>query len=558
MPGRPLFEPAAARLGLDFVHRNGMTGKLYFAEMAGSGAALFDADGDGDLDLYLVQGGPLESQPAGTARPCDRLYRNDLEPGANGSAQHRFVDITAEAGLAGAAGYGMGVAAGDVDNDGRIDLYVTNLGANQLWRNVSEGDSIAFVEVTAGSGTDDPRWSVPAVFADFDGDGRLDLFVGNYVDFRLATHKTCSGPGAAPDYCGPSSYRPEPDRLFLGRGRDASGQIRFQEITEAAGLRAPGAALGAVADDFDGDGKLDLYVANDGMANRLYRNQGPGEGLAVRFVDDALITGTAVNRAGRPEASMGVVAGDVNGDGSPDLFMTHLERETNTLYINEGDGLFRDRSRDSGLGNASWRFTGFGTALIDADVDGQLDLFIANGAVTLIEAQRAAGIAHPLRQSELFFRGLGEGRFEDATAAAGPALGRMRVSRGVAAGDIDNDGDPDLVITANGGPVALLLSTADPGPAQWLGLRLVVADGSRDALGALVGVLRQGAPTLWRRVGTGGSYASSNDPRVLVGLGSAPLAGVEVRWPSGRRERFDAVASGRYQTLREGRGEAQK
>lgn len=588
---QPIFADQTASLGVDFVHQNGMTGKLYFAEMAGSGSALFDADGDGDLDLYLVQGGPLErapsSRPSGERQaaarpPSDRLYRNDLYQDAEGVTRARFVDVTAEAGLGEATGYGMGVAAGDFDNDGRIDLFLTNLGSNQLWRNVSTPDGLAFEDVTDGSGTEDPRWSVPALFADFDADGWLDLFIGNYVDFRLATHKTCSGPGGAADYCGPSSYRSEPDRLLRGLGPGADGRPRFEDVSVAAGLREPGAALGAVADDFDGDGHLDLYVTNDGMANRLYLNQPPASGgdatdsapgdTGLRFFDDALLTGTAVNEAGQPEASMGVVAGDMDGDGSPDLFMTHLAHETNTLYLNDGSGLFHDRSRESGLGHPSWRFTGFGTALIDADLDGVRDLFVANGAVTLIEAQRTAGDPHPLKQSELFFRGLEGGQFVDATAAAGPALAIPTVSRGTSAGDLDNDGDPDLVVSINGGPPLVLVNQTDPPPKTWLGLRLVTADGKRDALGARVGVVYRGLPgrvgkeaetgVLWRRVRVDGSYGSSNDPRVLVGLGEklgiggVEVTRVDVRWPDGTEERFSDVEPGRYQTLRQGAGEA--
>jgi hypothetical protein len=559
-PAEEIFVDRAAEVGIDFVHTNGMSGELYFAEMMGQGAALFDYDNDGDLDAYLVQGAPLgEGEAAARAAAAakhplplsDRLYRNDLEVRPDGSRVLRFTDVTEESGIARLAlGYGMGVAAGDYDNDGWTDLYLTNLGPNQMLRNRGPGpDGVTFEDATAATGTGDPLWGVPAVFFDYDRDGWLDLFVGNYVDFRIATHKPCSSPAGALDYCSPSAFRPEPDRLFHNLGADGGG-ARFEDVTRRAGLHAEfGSALGAAAADFDGDGWLDLYVANDGNPNQLWLNQRDGT-----FENGALLGGCAVNEEGQPQASMGVVTGDLDGDGSEDLFLTHLDRETNALYLNDGAGMFEDRSQESGLGAPSWPYTGFGVALLDYDGDGWQDLFVANGAVTRIEEQVRAGEPYPLRQKNQLFRALGGGRFEETTARAGEVFALSEVSRGVAAGDVDNDGDPDVLMSNSAGPARLLIGQAGQGR-PWLGLRLVGGDPPRDQLGARVALHRAGARTLWRHARTDGSYASAGDPRALFRLGDgAAVERAVVRWPSGRVEEFRDLPLGRYTTLREGSG----
>jgi hypothetical protein len=550
--GSPIaLREVAASSGLTFAHFNGASGELYFAEMMGPGVGVFDYDGDQDLDVFFVQGTMLGDTPPekATLPPAyplpltHRLYRNELRGPGGSRGSLRFTDVTTEAKLP-PAGYGMGVAAGDYDNDGHVDLYVTQLGSNQLLRNLGDG---TFADVTARAGVDDPRWSVPAVFFDYDRDGWLDLYVGNYVDFRMATHKRCTSVTGIPDYCSPSAYRPEPDRLFHNRGDGT-----FEEVTAKAGIdRAHGPALGAAAADFDGDGWLDLYVANDGTPNFLWLNQRDGT-----FVEGAQLAGVAVNLEGQPEASMGVATGDLDGDGAPDVFLTHLQRETNTFYASDGPGLFEDRTRPSGLGLPSWQYTGFGIGQADFDGDGWLDLLIANGAVTLIEEQLRRGDPLPLRQRYLLFRGLGEGRFEDVTERAGEGLLAMDVARGVAVGDVDEDGDPDAVVANNGAPPRLFLSMADPGD-QWLGLELVTGEPPRPALGAWVTVSRAGAPPLHRKVGTDDSYASARDPRVLLtGTAAAGLQRILVHWPSGRREELAPPALGRYHRLHEGTGRA--
>ncbi len=552
-PPRPFFVDAAASAGLDFVYFNGMSGEHYFSEMMGGGAALFDFDNDGDLDLYLVQGRMLGADrsvedalfPPPPTPLADRLYRNELEPGAGNaeSSAIAFSDVTAESGIE-AIGYGMGVAAGDFDNDGWTDLYVTNFGANQLLRNRGGG---AFEDVTATSGTDDPRWSVAAAFFDYDRDGWLDLYVGNYVDYSLAAHTPCPLASGALTYCAPGAYRPVSDSLFRNRG---DGTFEDVSLPSGIGVEA-GSSLGAAAADFNGDRWLDLYVANDLMENRLWISRGDGA-----FADNALLAGAAVNRDGQPEAGMGVDVGDFDGDGDPDLVLGHLEQETNTLYVNGGAGLFRDESASTRLGPPSLPFTAFGIGWNDYDNDSWLDVLAVNGAVIGIDALIRAGDPYPLRQTNQLLRNLGGGSFEEVTASAGPAFASAEVSRGAAFGDVDNDGDLDAVVVNSNGPARLLLNQVGQDRA-WLGFRLVAH--GRDALGAQILVHRQDAAPIWRHVHTDGSYASARDARVLVGLGDAADAAVshvEVRWPDGAVEQWTGVRSGRYQTLVQGEGEA--
>ena len=347
-----IFIDAAPAANLDFIYFNGMSGEHYFNEIMGGGAALFDFDNDGDLDLYLLQGrmiGPdltiedaLLPPPPGTPL-TDRLYRNDLEPGAAG-ADLRFTDVT-EASRIEAAGYGMGVATGDFDNDGWTDLYITNFGSNQLLRNRGDG---TFDDITAASGADDPRWSVAATVFDFDRDGWLDLYVGNYVDYSLEDNAPCPLPSGVLTYCAPGAYPPAADSLFRNRGDGT-----FEDVSEASGIgNEPGSGLGAVAADFNGDRWVDLYVANDLMVE-------PGcgsTGATAPSPTTPLLAGVAVNSDGQPEAGMGVDAGDFDGDGDPDIVLSHLEQETNTLYVNGGAGLFRDQSASSQLGPPSLPF----------------------------------------------------------------------------------------------------------------------------------------------------------------------------------------------------------
>ena len=542
------FVEVAESTGLDFVHFNGMSGDLFYLETVGAGVALFDYDNDGDLDVYLNQGRMLGVDktladatfpPTGSVPLIDRLYRNDLHLDDQGKPRPTFVDVTEPSGLV-APEYAMGVMAGDFDNDGWTDLYVTNFGPNQMFRNQGDG---TFRDVTRETGTNDIRWSVPAAFLDYDHDGWLDLFVGNYLKFRLSSNQRCFSETGVPDYCGPLAYRAEPDRIFHNN-RD--GTFSDSTTTSQLATAEAGAALGAVAADFDGDRWIDLYVANDMSPNHLWIN------LRDRsFRDDAMFSGAAVNAEGQSEASMGVDAGDFDGDGDMDLFMAHFTGETNTLYLNDGSGLFRDQTVGVGLGSPSWEFTAFGTAWFDYDNDGWLDLLTVNGTVRKIEALVLEGDPYPLHQINQLFRNLGDGTFEEVTKSGGRAFELSEVSRGSAFGDIDNDGDTDVVVANNAGPARVMLNNLG-NRSGWIGLRLIggAPFGHRDMLGTGVAVHRREQSPLWRQSKTDGSYASSNDPRVLVGLGSErDLEHVDAVWPNATSSRWLRPASERYLVL---------
>ena len=562
-PGRPepgkasgtdIFLDMAQDVGIDFVHFNGMSGERYFCEMMGAGGAVFDYDNDGDLDLYLVQGhmlGPEKTlsdavfPPPDTGPLIDRLYRNDLHIAEDGRRRLRFTDVTGSSGVQ-ARGYGMGVATGDFNNDGWTDLYVTNFGANQMFQNNGDG---TFTDVTAATGTDDPRWSVSAAFLDYDRDGWLDLYVGNYVNFSFSNHKRCFSFGnassqSALEYCDPGRYEPLPESLFHNRGDGT-----FEDVSRKSGIAGESnGALGVSSADFNGDGWIDIYVANDKRPNHLWINQKDGS-----FRNEALAAGCAVSGEGFAESSMGVDAGDFDNDGDEDLFMTHMSlNEKNTLYINNGGGSFEDVSYPSGLALPSVVFTGFGTAFLDYDNDGLQDILAANGHVKNIEILVRANDPYPLHQTNQLFRNLGKGRFQEVTESAGAVFRLSEVSRGAAFGDVDNDGDTDVLLLNNSGRARLLINQSGGGK-HWLGLRMVGA--SRDMVGTRVAVLRGQGPTLWRRARSDGSYASANDPRVLVGLAEANrVQAVRAYWPDGQAEEWKEVKIDSYTTLRQGSG----
>jgi enediyne biosynthesis protein E4 len=551
-PDPPAFE-LLADSGVDFAFDSGRAGRFHMPEITCGGVALLDADGDGDLDLFLPQGGSLdaaagegvgegdeEGGEAAPAPPSDRFYRNERTAGGG----LRFVDATAGSGVADGA-YGCGAAAGDYDGDGHVDLYVANFGPNRLLRNRGDG---RFEDVTARAGADDPRWSVSAAFFDADTDGDLDLFVANYVDYATAAVKACRTASGAPDYCNPEAYPGVPNRLLLNRGDGT-----FAEDPAAAEIhRLRSRSLGVVAADFDGDGAAEIYVANDGEPNQLWDRGGDG-----RWRDAALLAGAAVNARGQAEASMGIAVADDDADGDLDLFLTHLTGETNTLYRNDGTGAFTDASIPSGLGVPSVPDTGWGVAWLDADTDDRLDLVVLDGAVRTVEALAAAGDPVPFHQPDRLYRQRPDGprgRYE-RVADPGPALSVSRVSRALAAGDLDDDGDLDLVAVDQGAPVRILLNRGADGR-PWLGLRLVDRTG-RDALGARVELVREEGAALVRVAQTAAGFAAASDPRVVFPLAGEGPATVRVRWPAGRVEVWEGVAVGRYSTLVEGGGKVQ-
>ncbi len=529
----PWFTDVAPQTELHFTHRTGATGEYLFPEITGSGCGLLDYDRDGDLDVYALQGATLSG--TGTRNGGNRLFRNDLS-----ATGWRFVDVTDTAGV-GDTGYGMGCAVGDIDNDGDEDLYVTNVGANVLYRN--RGDGTFIVDRTAIPSED--RWSTSATFLDYDRDGWLDLFVVNYVNFASGEIRPCHAASGARDYCGPQVYDPLPDRLFRNRGDGT-----FEDVTERAGIATTfGSGLGVVSADFNDDGWPDCYVANDGNANQLWINRGDGS-----FENTALVAGAAYNVDGMVEAGMGVTAGDFDCDADEDIFLAHLRGETNTLLINDGTGFFEDRTTEIGLGAVSRPWTGFGTGWVDFDGDGFLDLFIANGAVKMEEG--LTGDPFPYGNPNQVLRNTGPPDFvyEWIGARAGREMGLIETSRGAAFGDLDNDGDVDVVVSNANGPLRLFRNEIGQ-RRSWLALELTGEQSNRDALGSRVVLDRPGARTLVRRVDTGGSYCSASDRRIVFGLGDdrGPQT-VIVTWPDGNAERFSDLAPGRLHRLTEGRG----
>ena len=535
----PVFTDITAAAGVTFVHDNGAAGELHLPEVIGPGGALFDYDNDGDLDLFAVQGSPL--RPVAGSSPRSRLFRND-----GGPSGIRFTDVTEASGL-NVTGYGMGAATGDIDNDGWVDLYVTALGATRLLRNNRNG---TFSDITAKSGTGNDGWTTSASFLDFDRDGWLDLYVASYVNFRLDMKRECFSAASARDYCTPSVYEPLRDRLWRN-----NGNATFTDVSVRAGIAgggstrqdppyAAGRGLGVLATDVNSDGWTDLYVANDGDPNHLWINQRNGT-----FRDEALLSGVAVSRSGQPQGSMGIDAGDIDGDGDEELFVTNLDNEGNALYLNVGGGLFEERTVERGL--FALGFTGFGTRFVDYDNDGWLDLVVANGAVRHMTSQVRRGDRYPLRQRNQLFRNQ-SGRYADVSGASGVAFTALQVARGAAVGDLDNDGDSDLVVFGNNGP--LTIHRNDSGHRRhWLGVRVLDGRAPRDALQARV-TLTGGRRPLVRRVQVDGSYCAASDPRVIFGLGdtTAPQR-LRVQWDNGRTEEFRGLAVDRYWILEPGK-----
>ena len=521
--------------GLDFVHETGGVGALHLPEIMGSGAALFDLEGDGDLDVYLINGAFDLGRSPGADGPRNRLYRQQ---------EGRLVDVTGESGL-GDTGYGMGVAVGDVDNDGLDDVYVSNYGRDRLFRNLGGG---RFRDETAAAGIDVDGWSTSAIFIDVDRDGLLDLYVARYVDYDPRV--PCYDTAGRHEYCGPSAFPGMSDVLLRNEG-----DFRFRDVSAAAGIDGVSdAGLGVVADDFNDDDWPDVYVANDADPNQLWINRGDGT-----FRDEGLIMGASVNAQGVTEAGMGVVAADFDGDALPDLFMTHLANESNTLYRNLGSGLgFEDVTVASGLAAGSAPFTGFGNVAFDAELDGDLDLALVNGRVLrgpLLETELAPpwdDYAEP----NLLYRNVGDGRFEPANDVAGEFHRRAEISRGLAMGDLDGDGDGDLLVS-NGQGRARIYRNDIPRRGGWLRVEAWDPRLGRLAEGAIV-TAEVGGRRLRRIQCRGRSYLSSSEPTVVFGLGETARADrFLVRWPDGRRESFAGAAGDARLRLVRGEGQSE-
>ena len=533
---RVIFRDVAQERGVEFRHFTGFTGKRYIVEIMGSGAGFIDHDQDGDFDLYLLNGAPLPGTPAPAVQPRNRLFRND----GFGS----FTDVTGAA-RTGDEGYGMGMAVGDVENDGDPDLFVGNYGADLLFRNRGDG---AFDDATAAAGIDNPGWSTSATFFDFDLDGDLDLYVAGYVDFDPGTFTPCKRSGVEV-YCGPQSYGGLCDRLLRN---DGSGG--FADVSGETGITdCSGKGLGVVAGDFEGDGDSDLYVANDGTANFLYLNR-LEEGGSPRFTEEAIYYGVAFGYDAVAEAGMGTDMGDYDGDLDLDITVSNLEAQTNSLYRNDGGNAAMEVSYGSGLGAATLAYVGFGTCFLDFDLDLDLDLVVVNGHV--IDNIALVKEGSSFEQDDLLFENTG-GSFREVLASRGGGDLPRRAGRGLAAADIDGDGDDDLAINNNGSRAFLLENAVGQGNPS-LGLRLEGSppESNRDAYGARV-LIEAGGRRLLREVHAGSSYLASQDPRLRVGLPGEGPASATIRWPSGRVEEVQGLAAGAYHLVREGAGIAE-
>ena len=529
-------EDATARAGLDYRNLFGGPGKPYIIESTGNGAAWLDYDADGDLDLFIVNGSTLERQAKGEPGPGNRLYRND---GAGG-----FKDVTAESGLQG--GYwGSGVAAGDYDNDSFVDLYVTTiLEGNRLYHNNGNG---TFSDVTAKAGVGGGRHvSSSAAFFDYDRDGRLDIFAANYVKFdRPYLDKVspfCLWKGLRV-FCGPTGVAGDSNVLYHNNGDGT-----FSDVTRAAGMvNDELKSLGVVAADLDADGWTDLYVASDSTIQALYRNRGDGT-----FEDVSLQSGAGYSQQGRAQAGMGVDAGDYDGDGRLDLFVTTFQDDYNTLYHNDGKLRFSDVTYAAKIGQVSFTRLSWGTGFQDFDNDGWPDIFVASGHVyPQVDAARLPQETYA--QQNQVLRNLGDGTFADVTAGAGPGMQVVKSSRGVAFGDYDGDGRTDAVVVNMDDTVTLLHNTTR-NDHHWLTVRAVGARANRDGIGARVRV-RAGGRDQVREVRTSGSFASSNDPRAHFGLGAAAkIELLEVKWPGGATQTFNEVPIDRVVVVSEEEG----
>lgn len=522
------FTDVTATTGIRFHHEDGRSGAHYFLETLGAGAAWFDYDQDGDIDIYFVNGADLPGMKSDVP-PTNALFRN------NGDGT--FTNVTDDAGV-GDSGYGFSCAVGDYDNNGFPDLYITNFGANVLYQNNGSG---TFSDVTAQAGVGDSLWGASSAFADYDNDGYLDLFVANYVQFEVDSNPECGTIGVR-THCGPGAFQGTASVLYRN-----SGDGTFTDVTEESGVWNPnGKGMGVIWCDYDNDADLDLFVANDKVEDWLYRNEGDGT-----FKDVGLTSGVALNEMGAPYSSMAPVFGDIDNNGWFDLAITNFQDEPNSVYYNDGDGFFSDITYRSGIGGPSLTRLAWGADFADLDSDGWLDLFVATGHLEENVQLLNPTTTYP-QQNQLFLN-RGDRTFDDVSDSSGDGLLLKRVSRGAAFGDFDNDGDVDILITnSNQSPDLLRNDTANNN--RWLVFTAVGTRSNRSGIGTRIKVSAGGSVQM-REIKSGGSYPSHSDMRLHFGLGeSAAAEYIEIRWPSGLIEHYKDVRSNRFLIATEGKG----
>jgi hypothetical protein len=525
------FTDVTAQAGIRFKHNSGAFGKKYLPETIGSGCAFIDYDNDGWQDILLVNSTNWPEQKGGKSFPA--LYHNNKDG--------TFTNVTVQAGLA-VDMYGIGVTVGDYDNDGNDDIYITCVGPNHLFRNLGNGK---FADVTAKAGVGDPGFSTSAVWFDYDNDGKLDLFVGNYVEWSPEKDIYCTLDNKNKSYCTPQTYKGQSATLYHNRGNGT-----FENTTQKAGLSDPsGKTLGIALLDYDTDGWLDLFVANDTEPNKLYHNNKNGT-----FTDEGIAAGVAFSAAGTARAGMGVDAADYDGSGRPSVIIGNFTNESMALYHNDGSGLFSDEAAASGIGKLSAQSLTFATFFFDYDLDGLLDIFAANGHVSddIAVVQPNVKYAQPPH----VFRNKGKKKFEETTSKLGRAMQRAIVGRGAAYGDYDNDGDLDLLIMSNNGP-ARLLRNDNANQNDLVRVKLVGTRTNRDGIGARVSVKTSKGAKLEQMVRTGSSYASQSELPLVFGLGK-PEEGltvtIDIAWPSGQRDTIPNVKPNQSLVIQEGKG----